>query len=221
MPRDPLFWLMQANDSQYPSGSYAHSLGLEELVECGVVATAADLEEFLESQVLPALLVFEVPYFALAHAAAAAGDVEKLAALDGELDAWRLAEETRQASRMIGGRRLDLLKQLDGAPIVADYARAGAPCHHLVITALELRELPCSHAARAFAFQCISGFATASMKLIRIGQTACHGIIRRILEKAGPGVDMALDRAPDGWFNPLLEIASLRHARAHARLFIS
>jgi urease accessory protein len=59
------------------------------------------------------------------------------------------------------------------------------------------------------------------MKLIRIGQSACQQILRRTLEKLGTQIDAALTRQPDGWFNPLLEIASLRHARAHARLFIS
>ena len=72
MTTDPWLWLLQANDTAYPSGAYAHSFGLEELVEAGVVMDAADLERFLEKQVLPALLTFEVPFFARAHAAAVA-----------------------------------------------------------------------------------------------------------------------------------------------------
>jgi urease accessory protein len=59
------------------------------------------------------------------------------------------------------------------------------------------------------------------MKLIRIGQTACQQIVRRTLAKLGGEIDVCLSSPVDGWFNPLLEIASLRHARAHARLFIS
>ena len=61
----------------------------------------------------------------------------------------------------------------------------------------------------------------ASMKLLRIGQTSCQQIARRTLVKLGENIDDALSRPVDGWFNPLLEIASLRHARANARLFIS
>jgi len=221
MPCDPWLWLMQANDSQYPSGAYAHSYGLEELVEAGVVKNAADLERFLEAQILPALLTFELPYFVQAHQAANAEDAARLAELDAELDAWRLPAETRDASRRIGSRRLELLRQLSPSPLVERHATACPMSHHLVVTAIELSSLPIAFAARAFAFQSVSGFATASMKLIRLGQTACQAIVRRTLGRLGADLDAALVRQPDGWFNPLLEIASLRHARADARLFIS
>lgn len=221
MPSDPWLWLMQANDSQYPSGAYAHSYGLEELVEAGVVSDAAGLERFLETQILPALLTFELPWFIQAHDAASRSDGARLLALDTELDAWRLPAETRDASRRIGSRRLELLRQLAPSPLVEEHHAARPFSHHLVVTAIELAALPAAFAARAFAFQTISGFATASMKLMRLGQSACQTIVRRSLDRLGDDLDAALSRPPDGWFNPLLEIASLRHARADARLFIS
>jgi urease accessory protein len=218
---DPWLWLLQANDSAYPSGAYAHSFGLEELVEAGVVKTAADLERFLETQILPALLTFELPYFARAHAAAVAGNAEELLALDGELDAWRIPAELRDASRRIGSQRLGLLAQLDPSPLVLNHLAASPRSHHLVVTALELSGIPAAQAARAFAFQMIAGLSAASMKLMRLGQTSCQQILRRTLVSLSSQIDDSLNQPVDGWFNPLLEIASLRHARAHARLFIS
>jgi len=221
MPSDPWLWLMQANDSQYPSGAYAHSYGLEELVEAGVVTNAESLERFLESQILPALLTFDLPYFVRAHAAANQNDSRLLLDLDTELDAWRLPAETRDASRRIGSRRLELLRQLAPSPLVEAHAAARPFSHHLVVTAIELSAIPIAQAARAFAFQTVTGFATASLKLMRLGQSACQAAVRRTLDRLGEDIDSALTRPPDGWFNPLLEIASLRHARADARLFIS
>jgi urease accessory protein len=221
MSHDPWLWLLQVNDSAYPSGAYAHSFGLEELVESGVVRTAADLEGFLLRQVLPALLRFEIPFFARAHAAAVAGDADALLALDQELDAWRIPGELRDASRRIGSQRLDLLAQLDPTPLVIRHREQSPRSHHLVVTALELSSVPVGHAARAFAFQSIASLTASSMKLMRIGQTSCQQILRRSLQSLGGEIDSALSRPVDGWFNPLLEIASLRHARAHARLFIS
>src|SRR5690606_20422359 len=81
---DWLPWLLQVNDSQYPSGAYAHSLGLEELVECGAVTDAAGLEDFLGAQIVPSLCAFELPILAEAHRAAQAGDTARLADLDFE-----------------------------------------------------------------------------------------------------------------------------------------
>ena len=221
MTSDPLLWLLQANDSGYPSGAYAHSSGLEELVALGVVSNAADLETFLLRQILPALLTFDIPWFARAHAAAAAMDLAALLALDAELDAWRIPAELREASRRIGSQRLELLTTLDASPFTAGLHRACPRCHHLLVCALELAALPVAQAARAYAYQAIAGLTSASLKLIRIGQSACQLILRRSLAQLGRQLDAALPREPDGWFNPLLEIASLRHARSHARLFIS
>ena len=221
MSTDPLLWLFQVNDTAYPSGAYAHSFGLEELVEAGVVRSADDLGDFIEKQILPALITFEVPFFAKAHAAAVAGDAGKLLEMDRELDAWRIPAELRDASRRIGSQRLDLLNQLDPSPLVSTIREASPRSHHLIVTALELASLPVSQAARAFAFQMIVSLTAASMKLMRIGQTSCQQIARRSLDKLGETIEPALCQPHDGWFNPLLEIASLRHARAHARLFIS
>jgi urease accessory protein len=221
MTSDPWLWLLQANDTAYPSGAYAHSFGLEELVEAGVVSNAADLEQFLQKQILPALLTFEIPFFARAHAAAVAEDAEQLLALDAELDAWRIPAELRDASRRIGSQRLELLSQLHPTPLILRVREASPRCHHLVVTALELSAVPVGQAARAFAFQSIAGLTAASMKLMRIGQTSCQLIARRTLALLGEKIDDSLSQPVDGWFNPLLEIASLRHARAHQRLFIS
>lgn len=221
MIADPLLWLLQANDSAYPSGAYAHSFGLEEIVESGVVRTAGDLENFIEKQIIPALLTFEIPFFARAHAAATALDHATLLALDLELDAWRIPAELRDASRRIGSQRLDLLASLENTDFITHFRAASPRSHHLVVAAIELSPLPLAQAARAFSFQSIAGLTAASMKLIRIGQSACQQILRRSLEKLGAALDSSLSREPDGWFNPLLEIASLRHARSHARLFIS
>lgn len=141
--------------------------------------------------------------------------------MDQELDAWRIPAELRDASRRIGSQRLDLLASLDSAPWIMDFRVACPRAHLLIVSALELSALPVAQAARAIAFQAIAGQTAASMKLIRIGHGACQRILRRVLASLGGQLDAALTRQPDGWFNPLLEIASLRHARAHARLFIS
>ena len=47
--------LLQAGDSFYPTGSYAHSFGLEGLVQEGVVHDRATLKAFFELSTLPAL----------------------------------------------------------------------------------------------------------------------------------------------------------------------
>ena len=220
---DWLPWLLQVNDTQFPSGAYAHSMGLEELVQRGAVHTPDELEAFLHEQIIPSLCAFELPMLAAAHACAVKGAMEALRALDDELEGWKLSAELRQASGQIGSRRLALVMKLDPDRMVAGYVESGAPCHHLIACAMELRELPVAAAACAFALQTISGYASASMKLMRLGQERCQTIVRGAIVKLAPRIEDAVrvPHARAGWFNPLLEIASMRHARACERLFIS
>ena len=52
----------------------------------------------------------------------------------------------------------------------------------------------------------------------------CQLIIRGAMQAVAPRLEAAVslpDGARIGWFNPLVEIASMRHARANERLFIS
>lgn len=216
-------WLLQVNDSQFPSGAYAHSLGLEELVQRGLVTKPEHLEKFLHHQIIPSLLAFELPFLLQAHTAAAKGEHEKLRRLDDELEAWKLSAELRQASRQIGSRRLSLTRKLEADDFVETYTASDAPCHHLIACALELRHLPPAAAICAFSLQTISGYAIASMKLIRLGQERCQLIIRGAMAALTPQLESVITtpRWRIGWFNPLLEIASMRHARANERLFIS
>lgn len=198
-------------------------MGLEELVQAGVVPGPEELEVFLKEQIMPGLLAFEVPVLAAAHRLAGRGDLVGLRALDEELEAWKLAAELRAASRQLGSRRLALTRQLEDSALCGAYAALGAPCHHLVVCGLELRTLPVEAAACAFAQQTVAGYATAAMKLMRLGQERCQGMVRRCVVELVPRVEAAC-RVPletAGWFNPLLEIASMRHARAQERLFIS
>ena len=220
---DWLPWLLQVNDSQFPSGAYAHSMGLEEMTQRGVVRKPEDLERFLHHQIIPSLLAFELPFLVKVHTAAASDDFKTVRELDKELDAWKLAAELREASRQIGSRRLALVQKLDSDEALRSYTSCGAPCHHLIVCALELRKLPVAAALCAFALQTISGYAISSMKLIRIGQERCQLIIRGAMAALAPRIEHLIAAPPArvGWFNPLLEIASMRHARANERLFIS
>jgi urease accessory protein len=221
---DWLPWLLQVNDSQFPSGAYAHSLGLEELVQHGIVKGAGGLEAFLQRQIVPGLLAFELPFLKGAHAAAECEDTDTLRDLDSELEGWKLAAELRDASRRLGSRRLALVRKLSPALVLDRYAESGGPCHHLIICALELRHTPAVAAQCAFAYQTLSGYSSAAMKLMRLGQETAQLLVREAMAALVPRLEtlpVPQSHARPGWFNPLLEIASMRHARATERLFIS
>ncbi|MEI9894858.1 MAG: urease accessory UreF family protein [Chthoniobacter sp.] len=219
-------WLLQTSDALFPTGAYAHSLGFEESVRFGQVRDEASLLEFLQRQIIPAQRQQELPYLRFAFEAET---VEELCRIDREISAWKLAREAREASAQLGGRRLKALGNISASAVLAGFdeaIRAGrAAGHHLVVCGLQahVEGMPLAAALTTYFYQSLAAICAAAMKLIRIGQDGCQRVLRAAAAEAAGTVRASLDvaRGDTGCFNPLLEIASMRHERAFERLFIS
>ncbi|HEY3901661.1 MAG TPA: urease accessory UreF family protein [Chthoniobacter sp.] len=223
---DWLPWLLQTADALFPTGAYAHSLGFEESVRLAMVRDEASLATFLRRQIIPAQRQQELPYLRFAYEAP---NLVDRCAVDREISAWKLARETRDASAQLGSRRLKALRAISSHPQLAEFEvaiQAGqASSHHLVVCALQARVegLPLNAALTTYFYQSLAAICAAAMKLIRIGQDGCQRVLRTACVEAKQVVEMSLtvQREDAGCFNPLLEIASMRHERAGERLFIS
>jgi urease accessory protein len=229
---DDLSWLpflLQTADALFPTGAYAHSLGFEESVRLGTVSNAATLKAYLLEQVVPAQREQELPYLRYAFDAARAGHLAKLRRIDLEISAWKLATETRDASAQLGVRRLKALRTIHEAPLLAAFetliATGACRGHHLCVCGLQaaVSGSPLEAALAAYFYQSLSAICGAAMKLIRIGQDGCQIALRAAAAESSATIakSLKIEREKAGWFNPALEIASLRHARAEERLFIS
>lgn len=217
-------FLLQTADPLFPTGAYAHSLGAEEMTRLGVLRDEASLLAFLRMHTMPLLEQQELPYLRFAL------DGAQLCELDREIDAWKLAHETREASVQIGVRRLRALVNISpGSRLLADFARdieqGAARGHHLIVFALQaaVEGIPRDPALMTWAYQALAAVCAAALKLIRIGQDAIQRTLRaaclelpRLVERSCVTV-----REEAGCFSPMLEIASMRHERAFERLFIS
>ena len=226
-----LVGLLQAGDSFYPTGGYAHSFGLEGLVELGVVRDRATLADFFRLSVLPTLRHAELPLAAHAYAALdpAAPDWPRVSALCTLAHALKSPRELRTATENIGRQRAELAARLHAHPLGADYlARAAAdawPFSAAVSAALEGRILgaPRDAVLAGICYSTLSATLAAAMKLLRIGQNAGQAVLTEALAQT-PAIIAAATAVPldeIGWFNPWLDIASARHETADARMFIS
>ena len=219
-------FLLQTSDALFPTGAYAHSLGFEEIVRLGMVTNEPTLQDFLHQQIIPAQQHHELPYLRFAYTA---HTLEEWCVLDREISAWKLARETREASAQLGGRRLRALRTISNAAPLAEFdeaiSRGQAAGHHLVVCALQARTegIPLLAALATYFYQSLAAICAAAMKLIRIGQDGCQRALRAAGQNAETVIQTSLtiSREDAGWFNPLLEIAGMRHERANERLFIS
>lgn len=222
-------WLpafLQTSDTLFPTGAYAHSLGFEEYARLAGVRDESGLREFVEGHLLPMLRAQELPYLRFAcEAAGTAG----LAEIDREITAWKLPREMREASTQIGRRRLAALRAVNEQEAYREFAEAiarqEAPGNHLAVFALQagVEGFPLPAALSAWHYQSVAGVCGAALKIIRIGQEGCQRVLREALGLAGEAIEASqrVRREEAGWFDPLLEIASMRHEYADERLFIS
>ena len=104
--------LLQFSDGLFPAGGYAHSFGLETLVQSGRVQhaeeVAAFLRAYLESSAAPtdAVAVLCARKYALAQ------DFDACVRLDHLLDALKPAGELREASRQMGRQTFRVLRDI-------------------------------------------------------------------------------------------------------------
>jgi urease accessory protein len=219
--------LLQVTDSAFPTGGYAHSQGFEEVVRLGLVHDPDSMSRYLERHLWPMLIHFEMPAVRLAQEAARTGDLPELLALDARVDASRTARELRDASRAMGRRRLHAFCDGPGSPLLNDFAReveeGRTPSHHAVVYGLGLAFHPVRAVLASWAFQSLSAVCVSAPKLFRIGQDAARRVLTASLSGAEKGIEQSLDIAGEdlGWFDALVEIASMQHEIAYERLFIS
>jgi urease accessory protein len=221
--------LLQAGDSFYPTGSYAHSFGLEGLVQEGVVHDRESLRQFIFRSALPALRHADLPLAAHAWHAFGPPDWARVRELCELSSALKAPREVRLASENIGRQRAELVANLHGSALARDFLQHVThdrwPFSAPVSAALEGRALgaPVSAVLAGLTYSAIASLLSAAMKILRLGQNACQGLLTAALSGA-PAMIAAAETTPleeIGWFNPWLDIASARHETADSRMFIS
>ncbi len=221
--------LLQAGDSFYPTGSYAHSFGLEGLVQAGVVHDRATLKQFFQLSTLAALRQAELPLAAHAWRALGEADWAKVGELCQLSSALKTAREARMAADNIGRQRTELMATMRQHPLAIEYVRRATketwPYSPAVAAALEGRVMgaPLPAVLAGVYYATVASLLSAAMKLLRLGQNASQSLLTETLADA-PEIIAAAEQVPMediGWFNPWLDIAAARHETADSRMFIS
>ncbi|MEJ6582125.1 MAG: urease accessory UreF family protein [Akkermansiaceae bacterium] len=217
--------LLQFTDSALPVGSYAHSFGLEGLVQSGHVVTGEDLRDFLLRDVRHSLINGELPLLLRAYQAVLDQKLAQLTHWDQVALAMRPTKQLREAASRIGRQSWLLYEKT--------WRKPGAFCgkdhfphfQHPIVSGVIFAEssIPLTDAFCAFSYQTFSALVQSSLKLLPIGPTLAQTVLAEALDAIASDADTILTLTNEelGTFNPLWDIAASRHERADARLFIS
>lgn len=221
--------LLQFSDGLFPAGGYAHSFGLETLVQSGRVQTPSDVAAFLRAHLENSAAPTDAVLALASRKAVLSQDLQGCLRLDRMLEALKIAAETRETSRQMGRQTLRVLHDLSRDPFVASFSgeveSGNARCHHPVVfgIASAVMDWPPEETVSAFLYSTSALIVGASLRLLPLGQLAGQ----RILWNLGP-VIASLSRGSvdkteeDIWsFTPEIEIAAMRHESLDARMFRS
>ena len=212
MPME-LLHLLQLADSALPVGGMAHSFGLESLVEFGFLRPET-LECFLRDWLAEAGLL------EAAFCARACEEPAEFNRLNMRLCARKPARESREGSAAMGRRLLDLAARAYGIAPVAVAGELQYPCCFGYVAAV--LGVPGEMAVAAFLHQSVGALISSSQRLMPLGHTHAQAILFRLKPRIS---DVAAQAVTAGIevpsFTPLMETASMCHARLSTRLFIS
>jgi len=221
---DDLAWiapLLHLSDSALPVGAYAHSTGLEGMVQMGIISDADSFGHFLLRDVAHSLRNIDLPLVAKAHAATLDGHHDELERLDRLSWALRPSRQIREATSTIGRQQLRIYRETWSAPSALPLPHYQYPVVLGMIAAFS--EVPVRGALLSLAYQTYSGLVQASLKLLPVGPQATQKLLHQALVNIVPMMADCLEFPDDelGSFNPVWDIAASRHERAPARMFLS
>jgi urease accessory protein len=224
--------MLQLADSFFPTGAYAHSLGLEAMVRRGLVRNASDLAEVLAGQLEWSVVPSDGVALLNAHRIARSGgegNLVEIVAIDRQLHAMKLARELRNASTQVGRRILTETKAFAPAGCHQAYAALvvagespGCSAVALAVTTAGLG-IPADLALGAFCHGYLVGVLGAAMRLLPLSHAQIQGIHHELQPLVAR---LAIDVADRHWtdmttFAPELDLAAIAHEGDDVRMFAS
>jgi urease accessory protein len=224
-----LLSLLQLCDSNFPSGAFSHSFGLETYIQDGRVNNKTTFARWLRIYLEKQLIYTDGLACRLAYEAIEQKQLEVLWRLDRVMTVQNIPRESREASRRIGEQMIRIGIDLFSLPLLKEYReRIRAKCsfgHSAIVFAIVASHLNISmeEGILSFLHSSMATLIQNGVRGIPLGQTDGQRLLLELqphllqaAEKIGK-----MDRTDLGAVSPGLEIAQMRHEHLHVRLFMS
>ena len=224
-----LLSLLQLGDSNFPSGAFSHSFGLETYIQDESVHNKETFFEWIRIYLEKQLAYTDGLACLLTIDALEKKAIDEIWNLDRKLFVQNLPLETRQANRRIGERLIVIGIDLYSIPLLGDYLKKirrneafGHPAIAFMIIC-DFLKIDRNQAILTFLYSTITTLVQNGVRGIPLGQTAGQRILLEIHPVLLGTVKRieALDIDDFGAVAPGIEIAQMRHEKLHVRLFMS
>lgn len=226
---DKLLSLVQLCDSNFPTGAFSHSFGLESYIQDNLVHNQATFSEWLDVYLNEQLIFSDGLATRIVYEALENGNIEILWKIDRMLLVQNLPRETRDGTQRMGESTLNLVGSLYEIPLLSQYkARIkrkqsfGHPAILFTIVAHHLG-IPQKTTTLYYLYSNVSSLTQNAVRAIPLGQTAGQKIIQEFqaaLVRATEKIQ-ALDEDDFGIISPGLELSQMKHERVNIRIFMS
>lgn len=221
--------LLQFSDSNFPSGAFSHSFGLETYIQEEVIKDKQTFSEALNIYLQKQLVYVDGLACRLAWEALEEKNLSAFFHLDELLFTSCLSKETRLGNQRMGERMAKLCYDLYPEPILETYIKKmkekKAYGHSaLVFSAVAFHlEVDKHTALQTYLFSTINSLVQNAVRGIPLGQTNGQKLlveIQPVIEESTRKI-MELSEDDLAAVSPGLEIAQMQHERLHVRIFMS
>ena len=225
---DNFLLLMQLTDSNFPSGAFSHSFGMESFIQQGHIENVQQFQLFLEGYI-EQLCYTDGLSARLVYTYLQTNDWAKIVVLDELLYCTASATESRLGAQRIGQQMLRLYRALYPETALNTYAQLirekQAYGHSSITQAILLHELQFSKeiAIQTILYTACSSIIQNAVRGIPLGQTDGQKMFQLAVKKCEAAVEkvMQLEEKHIGCTAPMLEIKQMQHEHLHVRLFMS
>lgn len=224
-----LLSLFQLCDSNFPTGAFSHSFGLESYIQEDKVHNQETLMEWLKTYLHEQLVYSDGLASKLVYEALMNDDLQQLWHLDRLLTVQNLPRETREGTQMIGDRMLKLTESIYGFPILTQYRdeirSKRAFGHPAIVFTMVAHGLGVSKEDTIlyYLYSAISSLVQNAVRAIPLGQTAGQMVIHQFIPELNQAVEQITELTIEdfGIVSPGIELSQMKHERVNIRIFMS
>lgn len=221
--------LLQIHDSAFPTGTFAHSFGMETYIQEELISNKDDLLVFCEMYLRHNLKATDAIIAKEAYQLAKKRNLEGLVHLEKLCHGIKLSSESRQGSAMLGRQFLrtvstlneDELLVLWDKKIKAKEIKGHYPVIYGIYTAI--MGVDVQIAIETFLYSSVSALVQNAVRAVPLGQKAgvetMFTLLPMVQEIASDVMTQTMDDLNNNSVG--LEIASMKHEFLYLRLFIS